>query len=255
MNNKSRAKWYGLLLFLTAFIAFVCTEIDRSTNAQDIKGGAGEAAKPSNSNSNRNSLPRQPSSKRESAVKPKSTQPTAANTQLDALAIPAGFMSGRGSPENFISLGADSKGCHTGTDCIKVTYEVGGEWGGIYWWPQSCGASGTDEAWGKVRNGTCGIDILKASGLSAVKKLTFWVKGERGGETVEFKVGASDLLPSPGRSLGKVTLTSAWKQYEIDLKGISLNKATALFALIAIDKTNAKGAVFYLDDIQFEGVR
>jgi hypothetical protein len=180
--------------------------------------------------------------------------PVVASVRVDALAIPAGFMSGIGSPENFISLGASPNGCHTGADCLQVTYRAGGGWGGIFWWPLSCGASGTTEAWDRVKRGVCGINVLEAGNFSAVNRLTFWARGVQGGEAVEFKIGAVDVLPSPGRSLGKVTLTHEWTRYEIGLEGMDLTNAIALFAWIATDMDNPQGVVFYLDDVQFEGV-
>ena len=178
-----------------------------------------------------------------------------ASVRLDTLAIPAGWMSGRGGPESFTSLGASPIGCHTDSDCLQVTYNPGGAWGGIFWWPLSCGESGTPDAWDRVTGGTCGINVLEVGNLSVVNRLTFWARGDQGGEVVEFKIGAVDVLPSPGRSLGKVTLTRTWKQHEIDLEGMDLTNAIGLFLWVATDLDNPEGAVFYLDDIQFEGVR
>jgi hypothetical protein len=106
-----------------------------------------------------------------------------------------------------------------------------------------------------VRNGTCGINVLETSSFSAVGRLTFWARGDQGDEVVEFKIGGVDVLPAPGRSLGKVMLEPTWKQYEIDLEGLDLTNAIGLFCWIASDADNPQGAVFYLDDVQFEGVR
>ena len=72
---------------------------------------------------------------------------------------------------------------------------------------------------------------------------------------IEFKVGASDIPPKPGKSLGRVTLTSAWQQHVIPLNNVDLTQVTGLFAWVARDIDNRQGAVFYLDDIQFEGMR
>jgi hypothetical protein len=91
--------------------------------------------------------------------------------------------------------------------------------------------------------------------LDAVTRLTFWSRGEQGGEVVEFKVGGADMSPFPGRSTGKITLDTPWVQYEIDLTDADLTNATGLFVWIAVDMDNPDGAVFYLDDIQFEGVK
>lgn len=177
------------------------------------------------------------------------------SVRLDALAIPAGWMSGGGDPLRFISLSASQTGCHSGPGCTRITYRPGGQWGSIFWWPQGCGTSGTDAAWEKVKSGACGVNVLQAASLKEARRLTFWVRGEKGGEGVEFKVGAIDIPPSPGRSLGTVTLKNTWEQKEIDLKGMDLTKAVGLFAWIATDESNPQGATFYLDAVQIEGVR
>jgi hypothetical protein len=174
---------------------------------------------------------------------------------LDGMAIPAGWMSGGGNPKPFISLGSGQKDCLDHPGCTRIEYKAGGQWGGIFWWPQRCGDSGTDEAWQKCRSGNCGINVLKAGGVSEVTRLKFFARGERGGEGIEFKVGAVDMAPKPGRSTGRVTLTKNWEPREIDLRGMDLSNACALFAWIATDAANSKGATFYLDNIRFEGVR
>jgi len=174
--------------------------------------------------------------------------------QLDALAIPAGWMSGAGAPEPFINLEAGAD-CPTGASCSRFTYSPGGSWGGVYWWSLECGESGAEEAWDRVRAGTCGINVLEAGGFSTIYRLTFWARGERGGEVVEFKIGGTDVSPKPGRSTGKVSLESDWKPYEIDLEGLDLTNAIGLFLWIATDMDNPEGATFYLDSVQFEGVK
>ena len=176
-------------------------------------------------------------------------------TLLDSLALPAGWMSGGGNPQLFISLGGSQKDCLDRTGCIKIAYKVGGQWGGVFWWPQSCGDSGTDQAWQKVRSNTCGINLFKAGNFSIISRIKFWVRGERGGEAVEFKVGSVDLSPKPGRSTGRLILTKNWELKEMDLRGVDLSNASALFAWIATDAANPTGATFYLDSIQFEGIR
>ncbi|MCA1620967.1 MAG: hypothetical protein LC795_17000 [Acidobacteria bacterium] len=123
------------------------------------------------------------------------------------------------------------------------------------WWPRACGASGTDDAWAKLKRGGCGIDVREAGGLRSVARLTFMAKGESGREVLEFKVGADDVEPSPARPLVSVTLTRDWRKYEVDLKGADLKRASALFVWAATDAANPPGAIFYLDDIQFEGVK
>ncbi len=176
---------------------------------------------------------------------------------LDAIGIPAGFMSGSDNPADFIDLQSGQTNCpaDAGATCLKFTYKSGGIWGGIYWWPPTCGGSGTPGAWEKVRKGTCWVNVLVAGNMSSVNSLTFRARGEQGGEVIEFKVGGADVAPMPGRSTGKVMLTRDWTQYTIDLEGVDMTKAVGLFLWIAADVNNPQGAVFYLDSIQFEGAK
>jgi hypothetical protein len=181
--------------------------------------------------------------------------PAMSSVRVDALAVPAGWMSGGGAPEPFITVTGGAPACDRGTDCLHITYKPGGAWGGIYWWPPTCGEVGDDAAWAKVQQGACGVNVPQAGVLSTVDRLTFWARGDLGGEVIEFKVGGADVPPAPGRSLGKVELGPGWQPYAIDLKGMDLTHAIGLFAWIAADIDNPQGAVFYLDDIQFEGVK
>lgn len=181
--------------------------------------------------------------------------PQVVSLGLDAVAIPAGWMSGGGDPKQYISFGAGGTGCAGRPNCIRIIYKAGGQWGGVFWWPLNCGDSGIDAAWQKVKAGTCGINVLESGNFREINRLSFWVRGERGGEGVEFKIGAIDISPKPGRSMGKVALRNTWEQKQIDLKGVDLRNAIGLFAWIATDVANPHGATFYLDSIQFEGVR
>jgi hypothetical protein len=115
--------------------------------------------------------------------------PPIATVSLDALAVPAGWMTGGDSPESFISLAASPNGCHTGSDCRRFTYRPGGKWGGVYWWPfcigmimdvrcqedgewrsaykgPLCIASVKTQTWDEVQKGTCSINVLEAGNLS-----------------------------------------------------------------------------------------
>ena len=48
------------------------------------------------------------------------------------------------------------------------------------------------------------------------------------------------------------TLTTQWQQYTIDLTGVDLSYVLGGFAWVANNTANPNGAVFYLDDIQYE---
>jgi len=178
------------------------------------------------------------------------------SVRLERLAIPAGWMCVEGkNPANFIRFESSPNRCFSGADCKRITYRSGAVWGGIYWWPLSCGESGTTQAWARVQQATCGVNLPQMTNLSSIIQLTFWARGERGEEVIEFKIGGADVSPIPGNSTGKVTLSADWRQYQIDLSNMNLTNAVGLFAWIASDMDNPQGATFYLDDIQFKGIR
>jgi hypothetical protein len=174
---------------------------------------------------------------------------------LDAMGIPAGWMAGAPDPTPFLHLSSGAPGCHSGATCIKVKFHAGATWAGILWWPVACGPDGRPAVWQRVKSGVCATDVLAAGNLHSVSRASFWARGDRGGEVVELKVGDSELLPLPGRSTGKLTLSASWKEYGIDLSGLDMRHAVALFMVLATDLHNPKGATFYLDEIQFEGAR
>lgn len=188
--------------------------------------------------------------------------------RLDALAEEPQPISGKG--EGFLpQVESGLTNCHTGLDCYRFTYKVGGGSGAVYWWPrclgtiidvrcretgggQDCVASIKKQTWDEIWKGACSIDVLKAGNLNSVKRLTFWARGSYGGEIVTFKIGSPDVSPEP-RSSGRRTLKSTWEYYTIDLTDVDLTNAVVLFSWYANDNDNHQDAVFYLDDIQFEG--
>jgi hypothetical protein len=105
---------------------------------------------------------------------------------------------------------------HSDPICIKISYSAaksqGEGWAGIYW-------QHPDSNWG---------DKIGGYDLTGAIKLTFWARGEKGGEKAEFKVGGittgkyPDSLRLPA-STGVVTLSDNWQQYTIDLAGKDLS--------------------------------
>ncbi|MCX6031940.1 MAG: hypothetical protein NT169_21905 [Chloroflexi bacterium] len=174
------------------------------------------------------------------------------SVRLDALAMPYTWSFTETSGP-LISIEASPDECHTGVDCLKFTYLSGGMWGGTRWSPM-CIMAGLPVRQIGLRSDVCPINVLDAADLGKVNRLTFWARGTLGNEIVEFKIGDPGMLPTPGRSLGNVTLTATWKRYEIPLENVDLTKANLLFAWMATDFYNPKGAVFYLDDILLEGI-
>ena len=88
-----------------------------------------------------------------------------------------------------------------------------------------------------------------------MRKLTFWARGEKGGERIEeFKMGGiSGPYPdSATASIGPLILTPEWKQYAIDLVGKDLSHVIGGFAWSANLDNNPNGCTFYLDEIRYE---
>lgn len=167
-------------------------------------------------------------------------------TLEDAGGIPAGFMN-----PGSVGVSIVNTGCHSQDTCYELTYKAGDGWGGIMWWPQACGLTGGPEEFQRAMDGVCSVDAL-AKEKSDVARLKFWARGAQGGEVIEFKVGDNKILPSPERSTGPVTLSADWQPFELDLTGMYMSDVIALFTWVATDEGNPQGAVFYLDDIQFE---
>ena len=132
---------------------------------------------------------------------------------------------------------------HGGTTSLKMTYtgksSQGAGWAGIYWQNPS-------NNWG-TRPG--GYD------LTGAKKLTFWARGEKGGERIEeFKIGGitGEYADSDVAGVGPVVLTTEWQQFSIDLEGKDLSSISGGFCWVGNLDSNPQGAVFYLDDIRYE---
>jgi hypothetical protein len=174
--------------------------------------------------------------------------------QLDSYGIPAAWMSGTGSPEDYIDMDLVWSRCQSVPSCQKVTFTPGGVWAGVYWWPAECGETGSKSSFQKAVAGDCRINLLQLSNLKSIMRISFWAKGEKGKEIVEFKVGGKDIAPTPARTK-KLTLSSEWQRYEIPLNETDMTNAVGLFMWAATDNDNPQGATFYLDDIVFEGSR
>jgi hypothetical protein len=140
-----------------------------------------------------------------------------------------------------------SEGCaenpHSGKTCMKIAYSARGSnnawWVGIYWQNPS-------NNWG---------DQVGGYDLTGYKKLTFWVRGEKGGEVItEFRIGGISGKHSDSDSItvGPIILTKDWKQYSINLAGLDLSYISGGFEFTATAKENPEGFVMYLDDIRYE---
>lgn len=133
---------------------------------------------------------------------------------------------------------------HSEPTCIKVTYSAarsqGEGWAGVYWqYPE--------KNWG---------DKPEGRDLNGATRLTFWARGEKGGEKAEFKVGGiTGKYPDsiqPPVSTGVIVLSDRWRQYTIDLTAQDLRHVIGGFCWVTNKSQNPHGCTIYLDDIRYE---
>lgn len=134
---------------------------------------------------------------------------------------------------------------HSGPTCVQITYSpdfndsVREAWAGIYWQYPS-------NNWGNMPLGR---------NMTGAKNLTFWARGERGGELAEFKVGGI-----PGRypdsidipiTTGVIVLSKNWTAYTVDLSGQNLSHIIGGFCWVTNENQNPLGSTIYLDDMTY----
>lgn len=156
----------------------------------------------------------------------------------------SGWMGDGESGTKYVQLNeACKEDPHSKPTCIKVTYVLGPKgWAGIYWLNKP-------DNWGDKPG-----DDLSKVGYS---KITFLVRGEKGGEVVEFKAGGvkdekKQHKDSFEVTTTKVTLEKDWKRHEMKLGGKNLSSVIGVFCWVASGTSNPQGLTFYLDDIQYE---
>ena len=152
---------------------------------------------------------------------------------------------------------------YSGTSCVKIIYKAGasrgGRWAGLYWqYPAN--------NWGDMPTG---FDLRKA------KKLTFWARGQKGGEVINtFQVGGiiGKFGDTAVKAIGPISLSNTWQKYTIDLSKVEgsiiftrerwecwpfmepLSRIVGGFTFAtSLDANSDKGEItFYLDEIRFE---
>lgn len=156
--------------------------------------------------------------------------------------VPSGWV---GDLDHINIYACDRSDPYSGEMAIRASFTPGGAkgWGGVYWqYPEN--------NWGNLEKGI---------NLSQANKLTFWAKGEKGGEKINFFVGGigtqNDAYPDslrPPVNTGFLQLSDHWQQYTINLYGQNLSHVIGGFGWVTDQCANPQGAVFYLDQIQFE---
>lgn len=130
----------------------------------------------------------------------------------------------------------------SGSYCAMISYDSTVEgWSGIY--------IQADSTW------NCGQGI--GLDLTGARTLTFYAKGEKGGEKVLFGYGYDTPNPQTrctdsAHSSRYETLTNFWQRYQFDLTGLDLSHINGLFKLSLERSNNLNGAMFFLDNITYE---
>jgi len=166
--------------------------------------------------------------------------------------VPAGYM---GCDRDIVINPASTVNPHSGETCyeIKYTTSCNKNWAGVYWTNR---ADDSGANWGQY----AGSDFSNAG----YTKITFWARGAKGREAVEFGSGGIDKTNESGfrykdsydetySTKGKrVILSDKWQQYTIDLTGKDLSSVIGGFFWSTSWNANPTGLVFYLDDIWLE---
>ncbi|MDR3111612.1 MAG: hypothetical protein LBU55_00340 [Elusimicrobiota bacterium] len=139
---------------------------------------------------------------------------------------------------------ANAESPHSGNTCIKIAYSgrmaQGAGWAGIYWQQPA-------NNWGDKRGA--------GYNLTGAEKLTFWVRGQKGGEKIaEFKVGGitGEYPDSCTAAIGPITLSKEWTKYSIPLDEKDMSSIIGGFCFALSKDDNPTGAVIFFDDIAYE---
>ncbi len=152
---------------------------------------------------------------------------------------------------------------HSGDTCFENSFTAdGNNWGGWYF------MNGVLEGVETQPKPNWGEYSYAGVNLTGATRLTFWARGAKGGEQVEFFVfgvgrNATTGKPikpypdsSPKISLGYRTLSKNWTQYTIGLTGRNLSYVLGGFGWVTnAPKNNNKNITFYLDDIRYNKKR
>ena len=148
--------------------------------------------------------------------------------------IPSGYMGNTGAIKMNPACTVQP---HSGKTCLQAQYTAASNWGGVVW-------QNPANNWGAKSGGY---------NLAGAKTLTFWARGDKGGEVVTFVYGLVDKnKPNGDTSTGKldsVHLTRAWKKYTISLAGHNMSHIITGFAWTLASQGHP--VTFYLDDIRY----
>lgn len=151
----------------------------------------------------------------------------------------------------------------SGLTCIRAEFKANrSNWGGWFFLNGAMPAKAKSAQlnWGEIPGA--------GHNLKGATRLTFWARGEAGGEKVRFFTLGIGRNPNSGAPSAPhpdsarqvtspyVTLSKDWKQYEFKLQGLELTNVLLGFAWQTKSTINRhKDITFYLDDIAFDKPR
>ena len=148
---------------------------------------------------------------------------------------PSGYMGNTGAIKMNEACAANP---HSGKTCLQAQFAAKDGWGGIVWQDPA-------NDWG---------DKMGGANLTGATQLTFWARGEKGGESVAFLCGVigseKPFYDTVKEKLAVAGLTKEWKRYAIDLKGKNLSRVKTGFGWTLA--ASGEPVTFYLDDIRYE---
>jgi hypothetical protein len=132
---------------------------------------------------------------------------------------------------------------HSPPDAWKIEFESRGGFGGFCWKNRA----GNEGEWAG--------DNLSAGGY---RRISFWARGEKGGEVAEFRAGGLGNVKTRHRdsfdvSAGKIKLGPGWHDYTIFVQDADLSSVMTPFCVLLYREDNADGAIVYVDDIEYRG--
>jgi hypothetical protein len=147
--------------------------------------------------------------------------------------IPSGWMGDYGDIK-INDQSADTP--HEGKTCLQFSYTAkktqNQGWAGVYW-------QNPANNWGTKKGG---FD------LSGMTKLTFWARGQKGGEILQ-KVktgGIKGTYPDTAEvEFGPLELTDSWQQFTVNLVDKDLSYISGGFAWVLTVDQNPDGATFF----------
>lgn len=200
----------------------------------------------------------------------------------DDISSPDNRFHARGQIPNQFALvavnGSWTNSPHSGATCTRCTFMPGGkDFGGFYFMngvllssnaPPPLLPNAPAPYFGEAMVPGTSVAVTNFTGLNldGATALTFWARGEIGGEKIEFFMGGVGRDPASGSptepypdstarhpAIGTAfALTTNWQQFTINLAGLNLTNIMGGFGWVANTPNNPAGAAFYLDDIQYE---